>query len=42
MLTPLQVFGVVQSCLVFWQVSIGLGKSIELVSPNDVQQLQKA
>ena len=42
MLTPLQVFGVVQSCLVLWQVSIGLGNSIELVSLNDVQQLQKA
>jgi len=37
-----QVFGTVQSCLVFWQVSIGLGNSIELVSLNDVQQLQKA
>lgn len=42
MLTPLQVFGIVQSCLVFWQVSIGLGNSIELISLNDVQQLQKA
>jgi len=36
-----QGFAVVQSCLVFWEVSIGLGDSIELVSPNHVRQLQK-
>ena len=42
MLTPLQAFGIVQSCLVFWEVSIGLGNSIELISLNHVQQLQKA
>lgn len=41
MLTPLQVFGIVQSCLVFWEASIGLGNSIELINLNDVQQLQK-
>ncbi|KAK3117249.1 hypothetical protein LTR53_001584 [Teratosphaeriaceae sp. CCFEE 6253] len=33
--------GIVQTCLVFWQVTKGLGTSIELVGVTSVRLLQK-
>ena len=33
--------GIIQTAVVFWEVSIGLGTSIELLSTATVHQLQK-
>ncbi|KAK3071267.1 hypothetical protein LTR53_008949 [Teratosphaeriaceae sp. CCFEE 6253] len=35
------LFGIVQTCLVFWQVTKGLGTSIEAVEVSDVRLLQR-
>ena len=41
LLMVLQLFAIVQSSLVFWEVSKGLGTSINLLSPQTIDLLQK-